>query len=100
MTRSSRLVTDTNARLALPKPRQFPNSGAAGIDVGGNIDVDQIGLVGGDTLADGLAKITGAIDADTLDAAGARHGGEIRIVTFAGIGIVEVGRQFATAEIT
>ena len=85
--------------LALPKPGQFPNAGADRIDVGGDIDVDQIGLVGGDALADGLAEIAGAIDAHAFDAAGARHRGEIRIVALAGRGIVEVGRQFAAAEI-
>ena len=66
--------------LLWPKPGKLPNAGAAGIDIGGDIDVDQIGLVGGDALANGLAEIAGAIDAHAFDAAGARHGGEVRIV--------------------
>ena len=67
-------------RLALPEAGQFPDAGAGRIDVGGDIDVDQIGLVGGDALADRLGEIAGAVDAHAFDAAGARHRGEIRIV--------------------
>ena len=85
--------------LALPEPGQFPDAGARGIDIGGDIDVDQIGLVGGDALADGLADIAGAVDAHAFDAAGARHRGKIRIVALAGDRIMEVGREFAAAEI-
>ena len=85
--------------LLWPSPGNSQTPGADRIDVGGDIDVDQIGLVGGDALADGLAEIAGAIDAHALDAAGARHRGEIRIVALAGLRIVEIGREFAPAEI-
>ena len=41
----------------------------------------------------------GAIDAHPFDATGTRHRREIRIVALAGVGIVEVGRKLASAEI-
>src|SRR5665213_1164482 len=97
--RSGRLVAHADPGLALSEPRQFPDAGAAWIDVGSDIDVDQIGLVGGDALAKGLAEIAGPIDPHALYAAGARHRGEVRTVTRAGVGVVEIGRQFAAAEI-
>src|ERR1700693_4815939 len=100
MRRSGRLKLRSNSRLASPQPWKLPDAGAGGIDVGGDIDVDQIGLVGGDALADGFAEIAGAIDAHTFDTAGTRHRGEIRIVTLAADRIVEVGGEFAAAEIT
>ena len=74
--RSGGLIARADAGLALAEPGQIPNTGADRIDVGGDIDVDQIGLVGGDALADRLAEIAGTIDAHALDAAGARHRGE------------------------
>src|SRR5258707_14844602 len=77
--KSGGLIAGADAGLALAEPGQFPDTGAHRIDVGGDIDVDQIGLVGGDALADGFAEIAGAIDAHALDAAGARHRGKIRI---------------------
>src|SRR5882724_2425138 len=97
---SGRIESGSNARLALPESRKLPNAGAAGIDIGGDIDIDQIGLVGGDALANGFAEIAGAIDPHAFDAAGARHGGEVRIVTRAGGRIMEVGGEFAAAEVT
>src|SRR4029079_11073563 len=51
-------------------------------------------------LAGGLAGSAGASGADAFDAAGSRHGGEIRIVTLACRRIVEVGREFAATEVT
>src|SRR5882762_285599 len=97
---SGRIESGSNARLALPESRKLPNAGAAGIDIGGDIDIDQIGLVGGDALANGFAEIAGAIDPHAFDAAGARHGGEVRIVTRAGGRIMEVGGEFAAPEVT
>src|ERR1700694_3254843 len=97
---SGRLELGSDARLASPEAGELPDAGAARIDIGGDIDVDQIGLVGGDPLADGFAEIAGAIDPHALDAAGSRHRGKIRIVTRAGDRIVEVGGEFAAAEIT
>src|SRR5437899_5337412 len=97
--RSGRLIAGADACLALPEAWELPDAGAGGIDIGGDVDVDQIGLVGGDALADGLAEIAGAIDAHAFDAAGTRHRGEIRIVTLAADGIVEVGGELAAAEI-
>src|SRR5206468_587041 len=90
---SGRLIAGADAGLALPEPGQFPDAGAHRVDVGGDIDVDQIGLVGGNPLADRLADIAGTVDADALDAAGARHRGEVRIVALARRRIVEVGRE-------
>src|SRR3954451_5416230 len=83
----------------LCKARQFPHAGAGRIDVGRDIDVDQIGLVGIDPLAHGRGEIGGAIHANSLDAGGARHRGEVRIVTLAGFRVVEVGRELTSAEI-
>src|SRR6266702_1883977 len=97
--RLRRLKSGSNARLALPRPRQLPDPGARGVDVGGAIDVDQIGFVGGDALANGFAEVAGAVDAHALDAAGTRHGGEVRIVALTGDRIVEVGGEFTAPEI-
>src|SRR5882757_2416317 len=55
--RSTRLEARANAGLALAEARQFPHAGADWIDVGRDINVDQIGLVGGDALADRLTKV-------------------------------------------
>src|ERR1700716_4680857 len=96
---SGRLIAGADAGLALPEPGQFPDAGAHRIDVGGDIDVDQIGLVGGDALAEGITDVALAIDADAFDAAGARHRGKIRIVTLARRRIMEVGCEFVSAEI-
>src|SRR5215472_10594565 len=82
--RSGRLIARANAGLALAKAGKLPHAGTGGIDVGADIDVDKIGLVGRDRFADRLAKVARAIDADALDAAGARHRREIRIVALAG----------------
>src|ERR1700686_5869124 len=95
MRRSGRLKLRSNSRLASPQPWKLPDAGAGGIDVGGDIDVNQIGLVGGDALADGFAEIAGAIDPHAFDAARARHRGKIRIVTPARRRIMEVGVEFA-----
>src|SRR3984957_13510432 len=96
---SRRLKANADARFALPKPRKFPDPGAGGIDIGGDIDIDQVGFVGGDTLADSFADIAGAIDANALHAAGARHRGEIRIVPLAAGRMVKVGGQLPAAEV-
>src|ERR1044072_8694849 len=87
--RSGGLIAGADAGLALAEPRQFPDTRADRIDIGGDIDVDQIGLVGGDTLADRFGEIAGTIDAHALDAAGARHRSKIRVIALAGVGIVE-----------
>src|SRR4030088_1997377 len=96
---SRRLVSHPDARLALSKSGKLPNAGAAGIDIGGDIDVDQIGLVGRDAFENGFAEIAGAIDPHAFHAAGARHRGEVRIVARASGWIVEVGGEFAAAEV-
>src|SRR5260221_9274397 len=57
LVRSGGLVAGADARLALSKPGQFPNAGADRIHIGSDIDLDQIGRVGGDALADGLPEI-------------------------------------------
>src|SRR6185312_10014078 len=95
----SRLIARADAGLALAEPGQLPDAGTGRVDVGGNVDVDEIGLAGGNALVDRLANIAGAIDAHALDAAGTRHRREIRIVALAGPGIVEIGRKLAAAEI-
>src|SRR5262249_2106633 len=81
--RSRRLVARAAAGLALAEPRQFPDTRADRIDVGGDIDVDQVRLVSRDALADRFRNVAGAIDPHALDAAGARHRSEIRIVALA-----------------
>ena len=48
---------------------------------------------------DRVAEIGGAVDADAVDASGARHGGEIRIIGLARLGMLEVGGEFPPAEI-
>src|SRR5580704_8065672 len=93
------LIARADADLALAEAGQLPHPGAGRVDVGGDIDVDQIRLVGRDRLLDGVANIACTIDAHALDAAGARHGGKIRIVALARFGVVEVGRKLAAAEI-
>src|SRR6267142_2546424 len=50
--KSGVLIARADAGLALAEPGQFPNARARRIDVGGDIDIDQIGLVGRDALAD------------------------------------------------
>src|SRR5205085_11132497 len=97
--RSGRLIAGADAGLALAEPGKLPDAGTSGVDIGGDIDVDQIGLVGTDAVSDRLADIAGTIDPHAFDAAGTRHGGEIRIVALARIGIMEVGRQLPAAEI-
>src|SRR5262249_15577245 len=97
---SCRLIACADAGLALAKARQLPYACTSRIDVGGDVDVDQIRLVGGDGLANGIPDIACSINPHPLDAAGARHRREIRIVALAGPGIVEVSRQFSPAEIT
>src|SRR5467141_3130768 len=72
---SRRLVSHSDAGLALSKSGKLPNAGAAGIDIGG------------------------AIDPHAFHAAGARHRGEVRIVARASGWIVEVGGEFAAAEV-
>src|ERR1700751_2273232 len=89
---SRRLKLHADARLAAAEARQLPDAGAGGIDVGCDVDIDQIGLVGRDALADRLANIAGAIDAHTLDAAGGPHCRELRIEGMARPRIVEVSR--------
>ena len=68
--RLSRHIALTDRRLADAETRQFPHAGAGRIDVGGDVDIDQIGLVGGDALADGFGQVGGTIDAHALDAGG------------------------------
>src|SRR5207237_3042294 len=57
--RSGGLKARADAGLALAEPGQFPHPRAGRIDIGGDIDIDQIGLVRGDALADGFAEIAG-----------------------------------------
>src|SRR5690348_6054670 len=40
--RSARLIAHADARFALAKSGQFPDAGAGRIDVGGDVDIDQI----------------------------------------------------------
>ena len=47
----------------------------------------------------GFKKFAGTIDAHAFDAGRARHGGEIRIVALAGLGMMEVSRKLAAAEV-
>ena len=51
---------------------QFPHARAAGVEVGGDICIDQIGLATRGRDLDRVAEITGAIDPRTVDAAGSR----------------------------
>src|ERR1700759_4376830 len=94
-----RLEARADAGLALAESRQFPDTGADRIDVGGDVDIDQIGLVGRNALADSLADVAGAGHAHAFDTTGARHRREIRIVALSRDGIMEVGRKLAAAEI-
>src|SRR5580692_6290920 len=94
-----RLKARADAGLALAEPRQFPDAGPDRIDVGGDVNVDQIRLVGRNSLADSLTNIAGAVNTYAFDAAGAGHRREIRAVALTGDGIVEVGRQLPAAEI-
>src|SRR5215831_21124890 len=98
-TPSSRLVARADANFTLAEPRQLPDGSAGWIDIGGDVDIDQVRLVGGDRLPDGVADIAGPIDADAFDAAGAGHRREVRAVALAGVRILEVGRKLAPAEI-
>src|SRR6202045_1611978 len=50
---SSRFELLPDSRLASPEPRKLPDPGAGGVDIGSDIDVDQIGLFGPDALAAG-----------------------------------------------
>src|SRR6516164_1312366 len=97
--RSSRLITAADTYLALAKARQLPHASAGRIDIGADIDIDQIGPVCGNGAANGVADIAGTIDPHSLDAARARHRGKIRIIAAAGLWIVEVGSELAAAEI-
>src|SRR5262245_42260870 len=94
-----RLISGPDRWLALPEPRQLPHAGASWIDVSGDVNVDQVGPVGLDAPAHRLSEIGGAIDAHAFDAGRARHGCKVRIVALAGLGMVEVGRKLAAAEI-
>src|SRR6516165_2820206 len=96
---SIRLVPDADGRLTLAEAGEFPDAGARGIDVGGDVDVDQIRPIRFNAPAYRLGEVRGAIDADAFDARGARHGGKVGIVTVAGLRMVEVGGQLAASEI-
>src|SRR5215472_972496 len=100
LNRSSRLVLNADARLATAKPRQLPDPGTGRIHVGGDIDVDQIRLIGVDRFANRVANVAGAIDPHAFDAAGPRHRSKIRIVALTRQRIVEVGRKLAPLKVT
>ena len=51
ISRSGRLIARANARLALPEAGKLPDAGAGGIDIRGDVDVDQIGLLGSNAFA-------------------------------------------------
>ena len=95
---SAWLVARTDRRFALSEAGQFPNARSRRIDVGGDVDVDQIRLVRGNAAPHSLGQVRGPIDADAFDARGARHGGKVGIVTLAGFRMVEVRGQLAAAE--
>src|SRR5215831_17270893 len=97
---SRRLISRADGRLALAETRQFPHTGTGGIDIGGDVDVDQIWPVCVNAPAYRLCEISGPINAYTLDSGGPGHGGKVGIVPLASFRIVEIGREFATAEIS
>ena len=68
----ARLIPPADGDLADAEAGQFPDAGAAGVLVGVDVDVDHIGLVGGDGVADGVADVAGAVDPHALDASRAR----------------------------
>src|SRR6266581_3784225 len=77
---SPRLIPRADRRPALAEAGEFPHASAGRIDIGRDIDVDEIRPVGLDALAHRFREIGGAIDAHTFDAGRARHSGEVRIV--------------------
>src|SRR5262245_52051089 len=95
----SRLVASTEGRLALAQSGKLPHARAARILVGADIGVDQIGPACRERSSQRVGKIGGAVDVHARDAGRARHRGEVRIVGCAGVGVAEVGRKLATAEI-
>ena len=96
---SGRLVTGADRRFALSEAGEFPNARSGRVDVGRDVDVDQIRLVRCDAAPHSLGQVRGPIDADAFDARGARHGGNVRVVTLAGFRVVEVRGQLAAAEV-
>src|SRR6186997_2387637 len=96
---STRLIPPADGDLADAEAGQLPDSGAARILVGVDVDVDQVRLVGGNGHADRIADVTGTIDLHALDAGRARHGGEVRVVGLAGFGMVEIGGELAAIQV-
>src|SRR5262245_49041710 len=94
-----RRIPPADGYLADAKAGQFPHPGPAWVLVGVDVDVDQVWLVLRDGVADGVADVAGAVDADAFYAGRACHGGKVRVVGLAGRRLLEVGGKLAAIQI-
>src|SRR2546430_2883826 len=98
LARQSRLIASAEGRLALAESGQLPHACAAGIFVGANMGVDEIGPARGERASQRVGKIGRAVDVHAFDAGRTRHCGKVWIVRRAGLRMAEVGHEFATVE--
>src|SRR6516162_836218 len=95
----SGLVASAEGWLALAQAGELPHARAARILVGADIGIDEIRPARGECGAQRLGKVGGAVDVDARDDGRARHRGKVRIVGCARLGMAEIGRKLAAAEI-
>src|ERR1700751_4899548 len=95
----SRLIASAEGRLTLAQAGELPHARATRILVGADIGIDEIRPARGECGAQRLGKVGGAVDVDARDAGRARHRGKVRIVGCARLGMAEIGRKLAAAEI-
>src|SRR4029450_3445332 len=76
----SRLKGAAEGRLALAESGQLPHARAAGVFVGADMGIDEIGPARGERGSQRVGEIGRAVDVHALDAGGTRHRGKVRIV--------------------
>jgi hypothetical protein len=62
-----RNVARANGWFIDPHARQFPDPGAGRIQIAANIGIDKIRPAAGNASQNGIAQITGAVNADSFD---------------------------------
>src|SRR5215468_3780484 len=95
----SRLIASAEGRLTLAQAGKLPHARATWILVGADIGIDEIRPARSECGAQRLGKIGRAVDVDARDAGRARHRGKVRVVGCARVGMAEIGRKLAAAEI-
>jgi hypothetical protein len=62
-----RNIARANGWFIDPHPGQFPDPGAGWIQIAANIGIDKIRPAAGNASQNGIAQITGAVNADSFD---------------------------------